>query len=253
MFYFLVDLFALLLYSLKCKSTLRKKFMAYLIDFEGTDGCGKNTQAKLLLNALVEKNLTCVMQSFPCYDSLSSGAVRMYLDGSFGSDLNSLDAYQASSLYAVDRLCTMKLLEKENSNSIVILDRYMPSNMIHQASKIADPVERKAFLDWVDDFEYNKLKIPRPHLILFLDMPVEKSMAFANARKDLKSKTKKDIHESNQNHLKNAYKVGKEVAQKYGWTIVDCVDSFGQLKTIEQIHKNILEIVEGELNKLALK
>ena len=104
-----------------------------------------------------------IRQSFPNYESESSGPVKMYLAGEFGDAKNGFDSYQGSSLYAVDRLCTMaKLKDFYKDGGIIIFDRYVQSNMIHQAGKIKDEKERDKFLEWVDDLEFEKLKLPRP-------------------------------------------------------------------------------------------
>lgn len=173
------------------------------IVIEGTDGSGKQTQSKLLLESLKEHGFKCRLQSFPNYDSPSSSLVKMYLSGEFGDAAECLDAYQASSFYAVDRLSTMKLLEKEDID-ILVLDRYTSANMVHQSYKIQNLEERNIFLDWLDDFEFVKLALPRPDLTFFLDMPVEKSIELAHSRTELKNQSKQDIHEKDENHLKKS-------------------------------------------------
>lgn len=216
--------------------------MIIYIDIEGTDGCGKQTQSKLLLEALQQKGIKSIMQSFPSYDSKSSGPVKMYLAGEFGESANSLNAYQASALFAVDRLCTMKLLEKEMKDGVVVFDRYTPSNMIHQASKIDDIEEKNKYLKWVEEFEYDVLKLPRPTLTIFLDMPVEKSVEMANNRTELKNQEKKDIHE-NLEHLSLAYNNSKYVSDLFGWTIINCVDENNNIKSIPEIHEDIMKVI----------
>lgn len=219
------------------------------INIEGTDGCGKQTQSNKLLEFLKAEGYKVMIQSFPNYNSLSSGPVKMYLGGDLGDSVYSLDQYQASTLYASDRLCTIKMLEKEFDNGIVILDRYVGSNKIHQAGKIKDLEEREKYLMWVDDFEYNVLKLPRPAITLFLDMPVEKSIELAHARKDLKSNTKTDVFEKDENHLKDAYNNGLNVAKKFGWKIIRCVDDENNLKAIDSIHEEIKNQIHEIINK----
>ena len=202
---------------------------------EGTDGCGKKTQSEKLLARLKNMGVNCIRQSFPNYDSESSGPVKMYLNGDFG-DSKSLTAKQANALFAVDRLCTMQQLKShiENGGSI-IFDRYVSSTMLHQAASIDNEKELDEFLDYVDQFEYGVLGLPRPDIVFFLDVPVEISQKLANARAELKSGTSKDIHESDSTHLQNAYRSGKYVANKYGWEVISCVDQDGNLKSIEEI------------------
>ncbi len=213
-----------------------------IISIEGTDGAGKHTQQQLLAESLKKKGYEVFEQSFPHYESDSSAPVKMYLGGEFGSSADCLDAYQASVLYAVDRMCTYKkTLEPHYENGkILLFDRYVQSNFIHHCSKIEDEEEKDEFIKWEEDLEYNLLGIPKPNLIFFIEMPVEKSFELAKARVDYKTGRKKDIHEEDPNHLKNAYNNGLNLAKKLGWKIVHCVDENNNLKTIDAIHEEIM-------------
>ena len=217
-----------------------------IIAVEGTDGSGKFTQCTKLYERLTALGYKCKLQSFPCYDSLSSGPVKMYLNGDFGDKATCLDAYQASVLYATDRLCTMNLIMKEKFD-VVILDRYTQSNMIHQACKIKNIQKKYDFLEWIDEFEFGTLKLPRPNVVFFLDMPVDVSKRLANARAELKAGTKKDILESDKEHLLYAYATGKEVANKFHWKQISCMDDKNQIKSIEQINEEIFKEVKKHL------
>lgn len=219
------------------------------IVIEGTDGSGKKTQAKILCEKLNEAGINCIVQSFPNYDSPACTPVKMYLNGEFG-DIGCLDAYQANSLYAVDRLCTMMGLKDhiENGGGIVF-DRYVESTMLHQAALIENQEERDKFLDYVNDFEFGKLKLPKPDLVIFLDVPVEVSKKLADSRGEYKSGNKKDILEQDIFHLTKAYNSGKYVANKYGWTQISCLNESGNLKSIEEISNDIFEVVKKLFNK----
>lgn len=219
------------------------------IVIEGTDGSGKKTQAKILCEKLNEAGINCIVQSFPNYDSPACTPVKMYLNGEFG-DIGCLDAYQANSLYAVDRLCTMMGLKDhiENGGSIVF-DRYVESTMLHQAALIENQEERDRFLDYVNDFEFGKLKLPKPDLVIFLDVPVEVSKKLADSRGEYKSGNKKDILEQDISHLTKAYNSGKYVANKYGWTQISCLNESGNLKSIEEISNDIFEVIKKLFNK----
>ncbi len=219
------------------------------IVIEGTDGSGKKTQAKVLCEKLNEAGINCIVQSFPNYDSPACTPVKMYLNGEFG-DIGCLDAYQANSLYAVDRLCTMMGLKDhiENGGSIVF-DRYVESTMLHQAALIENQEERDKFLDYVNDFEFGKLKLPKPDIVIFLDVPVEVSKKLADSRGEYKSGNKKDILEQDISHLTKAYNSGKYVANKYGWTQISCLNESGNLKSIEEISSDIFEVVKKLFNK----
>ena len=222
----------------------------FIISIEGTDGAGKHTQQQLLLSKLRALGHNVFDQSFPNYDSNSSAPVKMYLSGEFGGS-NSLDAYQASSLYAVDRMCTYKkTIEPHYENGeIILFDRYVQSNFIHQCSKIDDPEEKLEFIKWEEDFEYNLLGLPKPDLIFFIEMPVEKSMELARARAEYKTGEQKDIHEEDTNYMTKSYNNGLSIAKQLGWTIIHCVDDAGSLKTIEEIHEEIMTHVLKALKK----
>lgn len=221
----------------------------FIISIEGTDGSGKHTQQQMLLQALISKKYKVFDQTFPNYDSPSSSAVKMYLDGEFGNDPNCLDCYQASTLYAIDRLCTYKKNIKPHydAGDIILFDRYVQSNFIHQSSKIADEAERQKYLEWEQDFEFNKLGLPKPNLVFFIEMPVEKSIELAKARGAYKNGEKKDIHEEDNNYMKNAYNNGLALAKQFGWTLIHCIDASGNLKSREEIHNEIMKIVSEKL------
>ena len=208
---------------------------------EGTDGSGKQTQTKKLVEYLKSIGKNVITQSFPNYDSPSSMPVKMYLSGEFGDNANCINAYQSSVLFAVDRFCTLKKLEKDiNDGTYIVFDRYVSSNMLHQACKIENAEERIKFLNWLDDFEHNLMELPRPTQIFFLDVPPKKSIELAHARGELKAGTKKDIHESDEQYLINSYNTGKEICKMYGWTVVDCIDEQNNLKSIEEISSEII-------------
>ena len=209
-----------------------------IIDIEGTDGCGKKTQTDLLFNYLTQKGYKVKKISFPNYESNSSALVKMYLNGEFGESANDINGYQASVLYAVDRFATMSKINV-NDYDFVLFDRYVPSNMIHQSTRIKEEKELEEFLNWIDDFEYGKLALPKPDKTLFLDVPIEISMQMARARENLKNGESKDIHERDDNHLVNAYSKAKYVANKFNWVVVDCFNG-ETIKTIDEIHQDIL-------------
>ncbi|MCL2228793.1 MAG: thymidylate kinase [Firmicutes bacterium] len=214
------------------------------ISIEGTDGSGKKTQIDLLCKYLLGQGKHVEKIAFPNYESESSGPVKMYLGGELGGSASCLDAYQASALYAVDRLCTMKkVLSKLPDDSYVIFDRYVPSNMIHQAGKIKSKKERDKFLKWVDKFEYETLKLPRPDVVFFMDVAPSVSLEIVKQRTTQKTGKKIDIHERDPKHLTDAYNAAKYVAKKFKWTTVDCVKD-GKFKSIEEIHDIIINHIK---------
>ena len=215
-----------------------------IIVITGTDGSGKETQAKRLYENLVASGKNVKMQSFPCYESQSTGPVKMYLGGELSKTANEIDAYQASALFAVDHFCTMKKYTNFlNNGGILLLDRYMESNIIHQASKIEDKEEQDKYIKWLLDFEFNALKIPRPDHIIFLDMPPKYSIALAHSRQTLKNGKEQDIHEKDSSHLENAYKNGISFAKKLGWDIIECVEN-EKILSIEEISAKILQVLK---------
>ena len=215
---------------------MEEKYM--LINIEGTDGCGKKTQVELLYNYLKDKGYKVLKLSFPNYESESSALVKMYLRGDFGESVNDVNAYQASILFSVDRLATMLKIDVDKYDYI-LFDRYVPSNMIHQSTRIENLDELDDYLKWLEDLEYEKLKLPKPDNVLFLDVPVEISMKLARSRNELKNGQEKDIQEKDDEHLIKAYNRGKYVAKKFGWEIINC-EKDGNIKTIDEINKDIL-------------
>ena len=216
-----------------------------LIVIEAGDGSGKATQTKKLFEHLSAEGHKVKQVSFPDYDSPSSSLVKMYLKGDFGKNADDVDAYAASTFYAVDRYASFRMNWKEyyNAGGIILADRYVTSNMVHQAVKIADSRERDAFLDWLDDFEYIKLKLPRPDIVIFLDMPPEISERLIKERK-----RSDDIHEKDFDYLRRCYSAYKELAKKFDWITINCNDGT-QPRSVENIHKEIFNLITREMLK----
>lgn len=220
--------------------------MGKLIIMEGLDGSGKSTQTALLEEYLKNSNIEFKKIKLPDYDSPSSTLVNMYLAGEFGKDANDVNAYAAGAFYAVDRFASFKLnWKKEYESDILILaDRYATSNSIYQMEKI-DEKDWDEYLDWSADFEYNKIGIPKPDLVIFLDMPVEISQKLMTSRYN-GDEGKKDVHEANVEFLKKCRKSALYAANKQGWKVIPCSDGENPL-SIEEIHNNIVAIVKEEL------
>ena len=215
-----------------------------IIVIEGADGSGKQLQSQLLFKAFEDRGEKVKLQSFPNYQSASSAPVKMYLGGELSASANEIDAYQSSVLFAVDRLCTMKQLEKFiKDGGTLILDRYVQSNMFHQACKITDEKECDKFLDWIDNFEFGLLKLPKPDVVFFLDVPPQVSKKLREERNINKNGQKTDIHETDQDHLIKAYNTGIKVSERFGWQKIHCVDNNNNIESPNTIHKKIMEIV----------
>ena len=219
--------------------------MGKLIIIEGTDGSGKQTQTELIYKRLCElKGKEKIRKiSFPNYESKASEPVKMYLAGEFGKRVDSVNAYAASLFYSVDRYASFKKDWEDfyNNGGIIVSDRYTTSNMVHQAPKIGNEKEREKYLEWLVDLEWEKMPIPEPDLVFFLDVPFEFSQKLMKERiNKITGEEKKDIHESDKEYLKNAYNLAKELAEKYRWIIISCVKN-GKLRTIEEINDEITE------------
>lgn len=214
--------------------------MGKLIVIEGLDGCGKSTQLELLPQNLLKNGIESRSVSFPDYDSNSSALVKMYLGGEFGKKPGDVNAYAASLFYAVDRFASYKTNwgEYYNQNGVIVSGRYTTSNAVHQTSKM-DESEWKDFLDWLYDLEYNKVAIPKPDKVIFLDMPIEVSQKLLSGRYN-GDEGKKDIHESDTEYLNKCRKAAMFTAEYSGWTIIPCAKD-GEPRSIEDIAKDVLE------------
>lgn len=224
--------------------------MSKIFVIDGTDGSGKQTQIEKLCETFERENIAYAKFSFPRYDNPSSTFVKMYLNGEFGEDAQTISPYVASSFYALDRYaCYMQEMKKAiEDDKIIILDRYTTANMVHQAGKIKDIAERDRFLEWLYDFEFNILGLPKPTKVFFLDMPLEKSEELMKNRPNkINNEKKKDIHESSREHLKSAYEAGIYVSEKYNWEHIKCCDENNKIRTIEDIHNEIYETVKKYL------
>ncbi|MGL4999759.1 MAG: dTMP kinase [Cetobacterium sp.] len=220
-----------------------------LIVIEGTDSSGKETQTALLFERLLYKIENIRKISFPNYESPACEPVKMYLAGEFGTDATAVNPYPVSTMYAIDRYASYK---KDwgsfyNAGGVIVTDRYTTSNMVHQASKIDNPSQKEDYLNWLEDLEYNKMGIPRPDLVIFLNMPTETAQILMAERKNkITGESKKDIHEKDIEYLKKSHKNATEISRKYSWAEVKCVEN-NQLKTIEEISNEIFEIVKRAL------
>lgn len=220
-----------------------------LIVIEGSDSSGKATQAKILFEKLKSFNMNVKKVEFPDYKSNSSALVKMYLNGEFGQDADEINPYAASTFYSVDRFASYQTQWKSfyEDGGIILADRYTTSNMVHQASKIKDEDEKKAFLAWLWDLELVKFGLPVPDKVIFLNMPPEFSGRLMKERKNkFTGEKEKDIHENNFEYLINAYNNACSIADNYNWVKIDCILA-GRLKPIDKIHEEIYNSVKSLL------
>lgn len=218
-----------------------------LIVLEGLDGSGKATQASLLADALQAKGLPARRFSFPNYESEASAPVRMYLSGAFGSDPGDVNAYAASTFFAVDRYAAFRtdLGEFYRDGGVVVADRYTTSNAIHQCSKL--PREQwEGFLHWLFSFEYDLMGIPRPDRVIYLqvDPAVSQKLLLKRYHGD---GDKRDIHEKNADYLERSRMAADYCADHLGWDVLRCCRGEA-MRAAEEIHKDIIEIVREFLD-----
>ena len=221
--------------------------MSKLIIIEGLDGSGKSTQTELLKAALTDKGLNVKQIKLPDYDHPSSTLVKMYLGGDFGKKPTDVNAYTASLFYAVDRFASYKNYWKNDylSDSIILADRYATSNPVHQMVKL--PKEQwDSFLDWAEDLEYVKVGIPKPDLVIFLDMPIDISQRLMTKRYN-GDEVKKDVHEADVEYLNKCHKTALYTAEKQGWKVINCAIN-GEPRAIDDIKNEIEQIVAKELS-----
>ncbi len=220
--------------------------MGKLMVIDGLDGCGKSTQLSLLDGYLRNLNVQYRQISFPDYEQPSSALVKMYLGGELGGSAASVNAYAASSFYAVDRYASYKRFWQEDYEAGVpiVAARYVTSNAIHQMTKLPRG-EWSDFLAWLEDYEYDKLALPRPDAVVFLDMPIDVSQKLLKNRYD-GDDSKKDIHERDLDYLRRCREAALFAADARDWTIISCSDGTDPLP-VEKIQAAIRTVLDGLL------
>lgn len=214
-----------------------------LIVIEGLDGSGKSTQINLLAEEVKRRGLEYKQIKLPNYDGESSALVKMYLAGTFGKNPEDVNAYAASAFYAVDRFASFKTIWKDDyeSGRVILADRYTTSNAYHQMIK--QPMENwDAYIEWLEDFEYNKIGIPKPDLVIYLDMPVEISQKLMTSRYD-GNESKKDVHEANVAYLNACREAAAYASGKMGWVRIDCAEG-ENARSIESVAEEIRTSIE---------
>ena len=216
--------------------------MGKLIVIEGTDGSGKSTQFKALCDRLATMGTTYEKLVFPQYKEPSSALIRMYLAGEFGSRPGDVNPYAASAFYAVDRYASMKKVwgDYYKDGGLILADRYTTSNAVHQSAKLPED-EREDFCRWLDEFEHDRLELPRADLVLYLDMPTEMAVKLLRSREQA-TNTTADIHEVDDTYLATCRTAALQAAKVLGWTVIPCVEN-GKLRSIEEIHDQIWSLV----------
>ena len=217
-----------------------------LLVLEGLDGSGKATQAALLAKALAAAQLPVRQISFPNYGSDSSALVRMYLAGAFGEKPDDVNAYAASSFFAVDRYAGYKADWGPfyEGGGILVADRYTTSNGVHQCSKLP-PEEWDGYLGWLFDYEYRLLGLPAPDAVIYLrvDPAVSQKLMTGRYHGD---ESKKDIQERDLEYLARSRRAAEYCAAKLGWQAVECAAG-GVMRPPEAIAAEVLALARGVL------
>lgn len=219
-----------------------------LIVIDGCDCSGKATQAKLLYERLLKEKNNTKLISFPFYNKQYSIFTKEYLNGKYGVNPNDVSCKKASLFYAMDRYGSyMDEWKDYYENNLIICDRYVTSNMIHQACKLDDIKEKNIFLDWLYDLEYNILELPKPDMVIFLDVLPEVSKELnENRLNKINNSNIKDIHEQDLDYLKKSYNNGRFIAEKFNWEIIECCND-GNILPLEEIQKRIYDKIKGIL------
>jgi Thymidylate kinase len=214
-----------------------------LIVLEGIDGSGKSTQYKLLCDRFKEKGIAFHSIVFPRYSEESSALIRLYLGGAFGEHPSDVNACAAAAFYAVDRYASYKqdwgkLYE---GGELIFSDRYTTSNAVHQGSKVSE-AELPAFFDWLYDFEYVRLKLPRPDLVIYLEVDIETALERIHHR-EVRTNTHADIHEQDEAYLRECLRTGELAADHYGWTRVSGARN-GAVRDREEKSEEIFSLIK---------
>ena len=218
--------------------------MGKLIVFEGIDGSGKSTQFDMMCERLLRENRQFKRLVFPRYNEPSSALIKMYLAGDFGSNPDSVNAYAASSFYAVDRYASFVQDWREyyRNGGLILTDRYTTSNALHQGAKVPTD-QREHFFKWLYDYEFNLIGLPEPDLVIYMYLEVE-AAAMRLRRRETETATNADIHENDMVYLGNSVESGKQAADLFGWHRVNCVIG-GIEREKEDIHNEIYKKVFG--------
>ncbi len=221
--------------------------MGRLIVIEGLDGSGKATQSEMLFQNLLNKNVNTKKLTFPRYDKPSGQLAKMYLNGEFGTKPGDVSGYASSVFYAVDRFASFKSdWENDyNDGTVFVLDRYTTSNAVFQTAKLASE-DWDSFVDWLYDFEYIKMGIPKPDLVIYLDMSPNVSAELMSKRYQ-GDENKKDIHERDKEYQNKCRKAAEFCARKGDWITVKCDDG-NQPFSKQDIAQKIYEIVGEKFN-----
>ncbi len=213
-----------------------------LIVLEGIDGSGKSAQYRLLCSRMEQDQIAYNHIVFPRYDKESSALIRMYLAGEFGSHPGDVNAYAASVFFAVDRYAAYRtdwgrLYE---NGGLILSDRYTTSNAVHQGAKLPEE-ELPDFFAWLSDLEYGKMGLPKPDLVIYLDVDLQTSLARMR-RREAKHHTTADIHEQDSSYLARCLRTAEQAADYYGWARIPYLKN-GKERELKEKNDEIYDII----------
>ena len=219
-----------------------------LIVLEGIDGSGKSSQYRRLCARMENKNIDYNHIVFPRYDKDSSALIRMYLAGQFGSHPGDVNPYAASTFYAVDRFASYREEWGQiyENGGLILSDRYTTSNAVHQGSKLPED-ELPEFFDWLYDLEYGKMGLPKPDMVIYLDVDVKTALSRMSRRQE-RTNTKADIHEQDSEYLERCLIAARKAAGYYGWVKVDYMKD-GCERDVDEKNMEIFNIILKEISK----
>ena len=218
-----------------------------VIVLEGIDGSGKSAQYRRLCKRMENDGIDYNNIVFPRYDQDSSMLIRMYLGGEFGSHPADVNAYTASTFYAVDRFASYRQDwgEEYNKGGIFLADRYTTSNAVHQGSKLSAE-EQPEFFKWLSDLEYVKMGLPKPDLVIYLEVDIPTSLKRMQHRQE-DTNTKADIHEKDIEYLRSCLNTAERAADYFGWKRIPFLKD-GVEREVDEKNAEIYELIRAYLN-----
>jgi len=216
--------------------------MGKLIVFEGIDGSGKSTQLNLMCDRLSTEGKDFRLLRFPRYDEPSSALVRMYLGGEFGDDPDAVNAYAASSFFAVDRIASyiQDWRGYYENGGLVMTDRYSTSNAIHQGAKLP-PEDRRNYFKWLCEFEFDQMGLPAPDSVVYMDISAKRALRRLE-RRQAETGTAGDIHENDITYLEECVRCGAQAADHYGWNKISCFSGDNE-RSADELHGEIYSMI----------
>lgn len=213
--------------------------MGKFIAIDGLDGSGKGTQSEKLVEYLRAQGKRVRVLSFPMYENESSAFVKMYLDGKLGDKPSDTNAYTASMFFACDRYISYATDWKKDildKDTIVVANRYTSANAVHQLSKLPKE-EWESFLNWLWDFEFTKLGLPKPDMVIYLELPPVLSLSLVKSRSQTTGQ-KMDIHEKDTEYMAHCYDAALYSCDELGWERIKCYEG-DKIRTIDDIFSEI--------------